>query len=159
MLGRGAVRSRAHRTDFSSLRNWTVIGPSLGGETKGHNCVTFPSNALTVAPQPRGRRLQRKSSIRIFLERTRSGGIMTTYTYPGVYIQELSSGVHAITGVATSIAAFVGWAPQGSMTEATLVESWFDYQTAYGGSSRAACLGIRSTSSSPTVASRPTLSA
>ena len=31
-----------------------------------------------------------------------------TLSYPGVYIQELPSPVHAITGVATSIAAF--WA-------------------------------------------------
>jgi len=58
---------------------------------------------------------------------------MSTFTYPGVYIEELSSGVHTITGVATSIAAFVGWAPQGPVTEATLVESWSDYQTLYGG--------------------------
>ena len=35
---------------------------------------------------------------------------MPTFTYPGVYIEELSSGVHSITGVATSIAAFIGWA-------------------------------------------------
>jgi phage tail sheath protein FI len=35
------------------------------------------------------------------------------FTYPGVYIEELSSGVHTITGVATSIAALVGWAAQG----------------------------------------------
>jgi uncharacterized protein len=33
---------------------------------------------------------------------------MPTVSYPGVYIQELTSAVHSITGVATSIAAFVG---------------------------------------------------
>jgi uncharacterized protein len=33
-----------------------------------------------------------------------------------------------ITGVATSIAAFVGWAAKGPTTEAVLVESFFDYQ-------------------------------
>ena len=38
---------------------------------------------------------------------------MSAFTYPGVYIQEISSGVHTITGVATSIAAFVGWANMG----------------------------------------------
>jgi uncharacterized protein len=32
---------------------------------------------------------------------------MSAFTYPGVYIEELSSGVHTIAGVATSIAAFV----------------------------------------------------
>jgi phage tail sheath protein FI len=56
-----------------------------------------------------------------------------TLTYPGVYIEELSSGVHTITGVATSIAAFVGWANQGPIDEAVLVESWSDFQTQFGG--------------------------
>lgn len=50
-----------------------------------------------------------------------------TVTYPGVYIQELPSGVHTITGVATSIAAIVGWANQGPTTP-QLVLSWSDYQ-------------------------------
>jgi len=59
-----------------------------------------------------------------------------TLTYPGVYIEELSSGVHTITGVATSIGAFVGWAPQGPTAEATLVESWTDFQTQFGGLSQ-----------------------
>jgi phage tail sheath protein FI len=58
---------------------------------------------------------------------------MSTFTYPGVYIEELSSGVHTITGVATSIAAFVGWAPQGPTTAATMVESWAEYQALFGG--------------------------
>jgi len=58
---------------------------------------------------------------------------MTTPTYPGVYIQELSSGVHTITGVATSIAAFIGWAPQGPVGQATLVQSWNDFQSQFGG--------------------------
>ena len=58
---------------------------------------------------------------------------MPTFTYPGVYIEELSSGVHSITGVATSIAAFIGWAPKGPTTEARLVDSWSEYQTLYGG--------------------------
>lgn len=54
-------------------------------------------------------------------------------TYPGVYIEELPSGVHTITGVATSITAFVGWAPMGATDEAQLVQSWADYANAYGG--------------------------
>lgn len=59
-----------------------------------------------------------------------------TLTYPGVYIQEVPSGVHTITGVATSITAFAGWAPQGPTDEATLVESWSAFQTQFGGFSR-----------------------
>ena len=37
----------------------------------------------------------------------------TAVTYPGVYIEEVPSGVHTITGVATSIAAFIGYTPRG----------------------------------------------
>ncbi len=54
-------------------------------------------------------------------------------SYPGVYIEEIPSGVHTITGVATSIAAFVGWAPQGPTDSAQLVLSWPDYVRQYGG--------------------------
>jgi phage tail sheath protein FI len=62
------------------------------------------------------------------------GRIMTSsFTYPGVYIQELPSAVHTITGVATSIAAFVGWAPKGPTNKAVLVQSWPQYQTLFGG--------------------------
>src|SRR5215469_3000835 len=58
---------------------------------------------------------------------------MVQVTYPGVYIEELPSGVHTITGVATSVAAFVGWAAQGPTDRATLVQSWSDFQRAFGG--------------------------
>jgi hypothetical protein len=54
-------------------------------------------------------------------------------TYPGVYVEELPSGVHTITGVATSIAAFIGWAPQGPVDQAVLVESWPEFQSQFGG--------------------------
>ena len=66
---------------------------------------------------------------------------MPTFTYPGVYIEELSSGVHSITGVATSIAAFLGWAPQGPITRAVLVESWADYEAVFGGLDARSLLG------------------
>jgi hypothetical protein len=56
-----------------------------------------------------------------------------TFTFPGVYIEEIPSGVHTITGVATSIAVFVGWAPQGPTNEATLIQSWADFATQFGG--------------------------
>jgi phage tail sheath protein FI len=36
----------------------------------------------------------------------------TALLQPGVYIEELPSGVRTITGVATSITLFVGWAPR-----------------------------------------------
>lgn len=54
-------------------------------------------------------------------------------TYPGVYIQERPSGVRTIAGVATSITAFVGWAPEGPTDRAMRISSFADYQRAYGG--------------------------
>lgn len=63
---------------------------------------------------------------------------MSAFTYPGVYIEELQSAQHTITGVATSIAVFIGWAPQGPVQEATLVQSWSDYQALFGGISNSA---------------------
>jgi Bacteriophage tail sheath protein len=54
-------------------------------------------------------------------------------TYPGVYIEEIPSGVRTITGVATSIAAFVGWAPKGPIDRAELVLGWPDFDRKFGG--------------------------
>ena len=64
-----------------------------------------------------------------------------TPTFPGVYIEELPSGVHTITGVATSIAAFIGWAPQGATDKATLIFSWPDYERQFGGLDSRSVLG------------------
>ena len=57
----------------------------------------------------------------------------TTLTYPGVYVEEIPSGVHTIVGVATSITAFVGKAPSGPIDKATVVNSFADYDRIYGG--------------------------
>lgn len=54
-------------------------------------------------------------------------------SYPGVYVEEIPSGVHTITGVATSITAFVGWAARGPIKYAGLVLSWADFERMYGG--------------------------
>lgn len=56
-----------------------------------------------------------------------------TPTYPGVYIEEIPSGQHAITPVATSIAAFVGRAPIGPVDEVLTCFSFGDFQRFYGG--------------------------
>ena len=53
-------------------------------------------------------------------------------SYPGVYIEEIPSGVRAITGVATSIAAFIGWTAQGPTDEARRVLGWQDFARTYG---------------------------
>ena len=54
-------------------------------------------------------------------------------SYPGVYVEEIPSGVHTITGVATSITAFIGWAAKGPVMYAGLVLSWADFERMYGG--------------------------
>ena len=64
-----------------------------------------------------------------------------TLSYPGVYIEELPSGTHTITGVATSIAAFVGWAAKGPTDKATLVQSWSDFANQFGGLDARSYLG------------------
>jgi phage tail sheath protein FI len=56
-----------------------------------------------------------------------------TPTYPGVYIEEIPSGVRTITGVATSITAFVGWASKGPADRAQLIQSWSDFERQFGG--------------------------
>jgi uncharacterized protein len=52
---------------------------------------------------------------------------------PGVYIVEASSGLRPITGVATSIAAFIDWFPQGPDTEATQIFGLSDFERLFGG--------------------------
>jgi len=54
-------------------------------------------------------------------------------SYPGVYIEELPSGVRTITGVATSITAFVGRAWKGRVNDPVRVSSWADYERTFGG--------------------------
>ncbi|MEP6861393.1 MAG: phage tail sheath C-terminal domain-containing protein [Deltaproteobacteria bacterium] len=49
-------------------------------------------------------------------------------SYPGVYIDEVPSSVHTITGVATSITAFVGAATRGPTDTPTTIFSFADYQ-------------------------------
>lgn len=55
-----------------------------------------------------------------------------TPTYPGVYIEELPSPVHTIAGVATSIAAFVGYTASGIDNRAQQILSFADYERLYG---------------------------
>src|SRR5258705_4342207 len=57
----------------------------------------------------------------------------TAPTYPGVYIEEVPSGVHTITGVATSITAFVGRAWKGPLDEPIKINSFADYERVFGG--------------------------
>jgi phage tail sheath protein FI len=54
-------------------------------------------------------------------------------TYPGVYIEEIPSGVHTITGVATSITAFIGQAARGEINEPVVINNFGDFERLFGG--------------------------
>src|SRR4051794_4184216 len=54
-------------------------------------------------------------------------------TYPGVYVEEIPSGVRPITGVATSVTAFVGRALRGPVDAAITITSYADFERIYGG--------------------------
>jgi len=54
-------------------------------------------------------------------------------TYPGVYIQEIPSGVRTITGVSTAVTAFAGLAPSGPVNFAKHILSLRDYERTFGG--------------------------
>lgn len=55
-----------------------------------------------------------------------------TLSYPGVYIEEIPSGVRTITGVATSITAFLGRALKGPTDEPITINSYSDFIRAFG---------------------------
>ena len=54
-------------------------------------------------------------------------------TYPGVYVEEVPSGVRTITGVATSITAFLGRARRGPTDKAMEITSFADFVRRFGG--------------------------
>ena len=61
---------------------------------------------------------------------------MVQVSYPGVYIVEKPSGVRTITGVATSVAAFVGFTRKGPPDKAVALTSFADFERAFGGLDR-----------------------
>lgn len=56
-----------------------------------------------------------------------------TPTYPGVYIEEVPSGVRTIVGVATSITAFIGRARQGTTEKAVRIQSFAEFERQFDG--------------------------
>jgi phage tail sheath protein FI len=59
--------------------------------------------------------------------------VMPTYLHPGVYVEEIPSGVRPIEGVGTSTAAFVGYTTKGPMAQPTLIIKWDNYDDQFGG--------------------------
>lgn len=58
---------------------------------------------------------------------------MAQVSYPGVYIQEVPSGVRTITSVATSITAFIDFFREGPMGRAVEVFGMTDFEREFGG--------------------------
>lgn len=54
-------------------------------------------------------------------------------SYPGVYVEEIPSGVRTITGVATSITAFIGSAARGPTNSAITINNFGDFENIFGG--------------------------
>ncbi|HST57101.1 MAG TPA: phage tail sheath subtilisin-like domain-containing protein [Longimicrobium sp.] len=57
----------------------------------------------------------------------------STLSYPGVYIEEIPSGVRTISGVATSVTAFVGYTAKGVVDKPVRIFNYGDYEREFGG--------------------------
>ena len=62
-------------------------------------------------------------------------------SYPGVYVEEIPSGVRTIAGVATSITAFVGKALRGPVDAPQTITSFAEFERVFGGLHRDVPLG------------------
>ena len=58
---------------------------------------------------------------------------MPSYLSPGVYVEEIASGSHSIEGVGTSVAGFVGAAPDPDalLDEAVAINNWSEFRRKY----------------------------
>jgi len=54
------------------------------------------------------------------------------YLSPGVYVEEVDRGPKPIEGVGTAVAAFVGFAKDGPVQQATLISNWTQFVTKFG---------------------------
>lgn len=57
-------------------------------------------------------------------------------SWPGVYVEEISSGVRTIVGVSTSVTAFIGSAPKGPVNRPVRLFDYGSYEREFGGLSR-----------------------
>jgi len=64
---------------------------------------------------------------------TREVAMPVQLSYPGVYVEEVPSAVRSITGVATSITAFVGRAVRGPVDSPVTVTSFGEFERVFGG--------------------------
>jgi len=55
------------------------------------------------------------------------------YLYPGIYVEEIPSGVRPIAGASTSDTAFVDYFPRGTIDRAVRITSLSDFEREFGG--------------------------
>ena len=60
----------------------------------------------------------------------------TTFTHPGIYVEEVPSGVHPVAGASTSDTAFVDYFARGPVGTATRVTSLEEHERTFGGPDR-----------------------
>ena len=82
------------------------------------------------------------------LESTEETRCQQRCTYPGVYIEEVPSGVRTIASVSTADTAFVDCFRRGPMNRAVRITSLADFQRVFGGIDRPARRATRSSSTS-----------
>src|SRR4051812_40852440 len=58
---------------------------------------------------------------------------MPTYSAPGVFVEERSTGARPIQGVSTSTAAFIGVTERGPVGEAILITGFAEFVKRFGG--------------------------
>lgn len=58
---------------------------------------------------------------------------MPEYLSPGVYVEEVSSGIKPIEGVGTSTGAFIGIAERGPVGKPRLIANWTQFTNTFGG--------------------------
>src|SRR4029453_10131476 len=54
-------------------------------------------------------------------------------THPGIYVEEIPSGVRTITGVSTSNTAFVDYFARGPMNTSVRITSYAEFERIFGG--------------------------
>lgn len=57
---------------------------------------------------------------------------MANYLSPGVFVEETAGGSRPVEGVATAVAAFVGFAEQGPLNEPVRITNWSQYTKTFG---------------------------
>ncbi len=57
---------------------------------------------------------------------------MANYLAPGVFMEEVAGGSRPVEGVATSVAAFVGFAEQGPLNEPVRITNWNQFTKTFG---------------------------